>query len=105
MITDPRTETWGPVVYMNMLDLRSSLFNRLRDKDMIQLLRVLVKDISVSLHGVETRDFVEFTENVSERCEHGTSLCEFVEVTGYDDVRIRVEVEERFNESLPVIKN
>ena len=61
---------------------------------MIQLLSVLIKHVSISLHRIKAGDFVKFAEDTGERCEHRTSLGEFVEVAGYDDVGVRVEVEE-----------
>lgn len=100
MITSPRTEAWSPIIHMHMLHLCPPLHNSIRNENMIQLLGVLVEDVSVSFDRVDAGNFVQFTEDTIEWREDGTSLDEFVEVAGNNDVGCGVQFEEGLDERL-----
>lgn len=90
MITNPRTKARSPIIHMNMLHLCSPLRNRVRNEYMIELFSVLVKDVCVSLDGVNTGDFIQFADDTLERSKDRPSLKVFVKVTGDDDACLGV---------------
>lgn len=103
VIADTVVERRRPIVDMNML--KSSLVLELLDcgghEDVVQLLRVLVKNVGVSFHRRDTHQLVKLSHELCERREHGTSLSVFVKITSHDYLCFRVTVQDSFHEFLP----
>jgi len=100
MIADPRCETRRPVINMYMFELDLAPFDRIGKEGMVQLLRVLVKEIAVPLDRRNTRRLVNVGQKLDQRLIHRACLEELVKVAGGDDIRLLVDVQDRFNKRL-----
>ena len=89
-----------PVIHVNMLDLHSSRRDRVRYEEVIQLFVVLVEDIRISLDIRDASHLIDFIEDIVECSKHGSCHDELVAVSPYDDVRVRVLLEDGVDESL-----
>lgn len=90
----------SPVVDMHVLHLSATVHDGGREEDMVKLLGVLVEDVCVALDGVEVRCFVDLGEQVVERGEDSRGLDVFIEVSADNDVRSRVQCEQRLHPCL-----
>lgn len=101
MVTDliiivlPRVEVQ---VLQQSLSLPRSV---LADKHVIQLLRVHVEEVRVSLLRCNIRNIVELEHGADgHELLDGSDLCEFVEVAGGDDTGLGVDLEDLADEIL-----
>ena len=100
MVARPFPNSLRPRVHMYMFDVPATPCDRVRHKDLVDLLRVLVVRIRVPFRGGYARDIIRIVQQRSERTEHGTGGGKFVHVTRDDHWRVCGEVEERGDEAL-----
>ena len=86
---------------MNVLRLDSAQSHNRRDKDMVQLLVVLVVYVGISLIGRNTREIIYLKDQSIESSEDGARLNIFIPVPNNDNACERVNREEGFDEGLP----
>lgn len=89
-----------PRIYMDMLDFSTTSGDRRGHEDMVDLLRVLVIHIRVTLCRRHAGDLVDVGQQPLERRKDAACLDELVHVATHDDTRIGVECKERSDESL-----
>jgi hypothetical protein len=93
-----------PIINMQVLDFCSRL-ELGTNECVVELLRVHVKDIGVTLDGWDSRGLVNIFEVCAERIKDCVSLSVFVKVTGSDDGRVSVDRQNRANKVLEEVKN
>lgn len=67
---------------------------------MIQLFRILIEDVGISLHGRYTGNFVNFVEHVGQWLEDRPRLRVFIAVSRNDDVRMGILIENLLDQCL-----
>lgn len=100
MVTDPRGQRRRPCVNVNVLELDLSPLDSRRDQRVVELLRVLVEDIAVSLVLGDLGGLVDVGEQAGEGLVDRAGLDELVEVAGDDDVGKTALVEHSLDEAL-----
>lgn len=85
---------------MNVLEFSSTESNGKGDEGMIELLRILVKDIAVTLNLGNSGDLIDIRQQSCQGLVDRASLDVLVEITGNHDVGERVFREQRFYEGL-----
>lgn len=100
VVARTRIEARGPAVDVDVLHLDFTLSDRGRDKDMVELLLVVVEHVRVTLDRGDVRELVDLRDEALEGGEGRAGLYELVKVACDDDVRVRVECEKRFEECL-----
>lgn len=74
------------MIYMNMLNLDLSTLNAVGNQHMIQLLRILVEDVGVTLIFGNVCCLVNFGEEFVERGKDHSALSVFVHIARDNDV-------------------
>lgn len=87
---------------MNMFNFNLPLRKGGRNEGLIKLLSVLVEDIRVTLHRINTSSLVDVGHDVRERSEDRPSLEIFIEVPSNNDVGPNVDVKNRPDKILAV---
>lgn len=81
----------GPRIHMNVVHARALRLDRVRHKDVIDLLRVLFVDVCIALRRRDTCDLVDVGEEFVEGHEDTACLEELVHVAADDDMRAGIE--------------
>lgn len=100
MVTDSLRKSRRPVVDVDVFKLERPLFDSVGNESVVELFRVLVKHIAVSLDCGDTGGLVDVGEDIGQRLVNSTCLKEFVEVASYDDVRLFICRQDRLDEGL-----
>lgn len=102
MITYAVVERWRPAIYMNMLQggLVFVFLDGGRYENVIELLRVLVKDVCISFHRWNVDHFIKLSQESCKRRKHRPSLDILVEIAGCNYLRFGIAVKHAFNEIL-----
>lgn len=88
MVADPRGQGGGPRIDVHMVKGRRPGLDGSRNECMVELLRVLVEHVAVSLFGRDPDGDVDIGEHGFDRLERRPSLQELVEIAGHDDVGV-----------------
>jgi hypothetical protein len=109
-----------PCVDVDVLHLRSAVRQRARNEDMIELFRVLVVRVRITLHldptsqlpaadpsnkppatnRIHARDLIDVMQYILEGREHRTSVDELVHITAHYHTRVRIEGQQLSDECL-----
>ena len=109
-VTGPGIDVICPVVDMNMFNLCPVLRDCVRERygpgiclahtlhlpflsGTCRLLTVLVENIGVALQGIHSRAFANIGHDATERGEDTASLDKLIEISGDNDVRVRIQGE------------
>lgn len=102
MVTDAIVKGWRPAINVNVLYgcLVLVFLDGGRHENVIELLRVLVKNVSISFHRWNIDHFIELSQEFCKRCKYRPSLDKLVEIAGYNYPRFGIVVKHAGNEIL-----
>lgn len=89
-----------------MFEFSFSRLDSIRHEGVIQLLRVLIENVAISLNQRNSSNFIDVSQHCSQGLEDRSRLQEFVEVAGDDDICIFIVSQDSPHEILlPLVRD